>query len=403
MPSDPMSNHSAPNNSQPSDQVPSDLVSSDSAPGDAAPEFSPFYESLPSEPIPGSAASENSPAAETADPEDSQVPAGSLDSSDSLVSRHDLATEDSSDPSDSPVSRDFLATADSSEPSDSPVSRDNLDPAHSSAPTDSLTTADSLSTIDSSTTVDGSDPVDSPSHESIPDPPENPGSLDGPVLADSLAAAVSSAEVFGDKDTNNIAESVSDNVISASEEIAAPIAPLPENQEPAPAQITDLRQIADHPTPPLAPELLGLTELSPPPLQRQIPIATAAPLVAPAQPKATKPESATAADSNRATALPLQLINQLLRKIGATPLVSLVDMLPLLRILTLAVLAGITLKLATATLGAIDDLPLVGGLLELVVLVTLLNFLARNAFKQKKRAELLARIQKLRTDLLGQN
>jgi hypothetical protein len=216
-----------------------------------------------------------------------------------------------------------------------------------------------------------------------------------------LAAAVSSAKVFGDETANNVAESVSDKVSTASEEIATPIAPLPENQEPAPAQITDLRQIADHPTPPLAPDLPGLTELSPPPLQRQIPIAAAAPLVAPAQPKATKPDSATGVGSYSATALPLQLINQLLRKIGATPLVSLVDMLPLLRILTLAVLAGITLKLASATLGAIDDLPLVGGLLELVGLVTLLNFLARNAFKQKKRAELLARIQKLRTDLLG--
>ena len=161
-----------------------------------------------------------------------------------------------------------------------------------------------------------------------------------------------------------------------------------------------MRQIADQPPPLLAPDLPALAEPSPA-LQRQIPIATAAPLVAPAQPEAINIQPATAAGSNSATALPLQLINQLLRKIGATPLVSLGDMLPLLRILTLAVLAGLALRLATATLGAIDDLPLVGGLLELVGLVTLLNFLARNAFKQKKRAELLARIQKLRTDLLG--
>lgn len=145
--------------------------------------------------------------------------------------------------------------------------------------------------------------------------------------------------------------------------------------------------MSDRPAPATAPDLAGLGEVIPP-LPRQIPVATSAPLV-------------TAVSSSAAAALPLQLINQLLRKIGATPLVSLRDMLPLLRILTLAVLAGIILKLTTATLGAIDDMPLVGGLLELAGLVTVLNFLARNAFKQQKRAELLARIQKLRTDLLG--
>ena len=42
-----------------------------------------------------------------------------------------------------------------------------------------------------------------------------------------------------------------------------------------------------------------------------------------------------------------------------------------------------------------------GGLLELVGLVALLNSLARNAFKQQRRAELLDRIRKLRKDLLG--
>lgn len=99
--------------------------------------------------------------------------------------------------------------------------------------------------------------------------------------------------------------------------------------------------------------------------------------------------------------LPLKLLNELLAKIGATPLQSLADLLPALRILALAVVAAIALKLTSATIGAIDDLPLVGGLLELVGLVSLLNFLARNAFKQQKRAELLARIRQLKTDLLG--
>jgi hypothetical protein len=259
---------------------------------------------------------------------------------------------------------------------------------------------------------------DSPSNESlsnelipgpttpadIPDPADSLVSRDNPKpennrdLADSLAAALSPSAVGGDEIAAQAEESVSTDVGPASEDIAIPIAPLPQNQDPA--QAIDLRQIADQPPPTLSPDLPALAEPSPP-LRRQIPIATAAPLVATAEPKATKPQSASAAGSNSATALPLQLINQLLRKIGATPLVSLGDMLPLLRILTLAVLAGIALRIATATLGAIDDLPLVGGLLELVGLVTLLNFLARNAFKQKKRAELLARIQKLRTDLLG--
>lgn len=126
-----------------------------------------------------------------------------------------------------------------------------------------------------------------------------------------------------------------------------------------------------------------------------IPVAEAAPLAVPA------PASAVAAESTDVLGLPLKLLNELLAKIGATPLQSLTDLLPLLRILTLAVVAGIALKLTSATLGAINDLPLVGGLLELVGLLSLLNFLSRNAFKQQKRAELLARIQNLKTDLLG--
>ena len=99
--------------------------------------------------------------------------------------------------------------------------------------------------------------------------------------------------------------------------------------------------------------------------------------------------------------LPLQFLNQLLQKLGATPLQSLADLVPALQILALAVLAGIALKLTGATLGAINEIPLVGGLLELVGLVALLNSLARNAFKQQQRAELLDRIRKLRKDLLG--
>ena len=135
-----------------------------------------------------------------------------------------------------------------------------------------------------------------------------------------------------------------------------------------------------------------------PPVISELPVAEPAPLAAASAPGASAGSSGASAEL---LGLPLKLLNELLAKIGATPLHALSDLLPALRILSLAVVAGIALKLTSATLGAIDDLPLVGGLLELVGLVSLLNFLARNAFKQQKRAELLARIQKLRTDLLG--
>ena len=80
---------------------------------------------------------------------------------------------------------------------------------------------------------------------------------------------------------------------------------------------------------------------------------------------------------------------------------SLADLLPAARLLALAALAGIALRLTGATLGAINEIPLLGGLLELVGLVALLNFLARNAFKQQKRAELLERIRQLRRNLIS--
>jgi hypothetical protein len=149
----------------------------------------------------------------------------------------------------------------------------------------------------------------------------------------------------------------------------------------------------DVPTPELLTAELPLAETAPPEVL-EIPVAESAPLV-------RQPATQAEAPSAAASGLSLKLLNELLRRIGATPLHSLGDLLPLLRILGLAVIAGIALRLTSATLGAIDDLPLVGGLLELVGLVSLLNFLARNAFKQQKRAELLARIQKLKTDLLG--
>ncbi len=126
---------------------------------------------------------------------------------------------------------------------------------------------------------------------------------------------------------------------------------------------------------------------SAPSLKAEIPVAAAAPL---AQPTPAKTPG-----------LPLQFLNQLLQKLGATRLQSLADLLPAARILALAALAGIALRLTGATLGAINEIPLLGGLLELVGLVALLNFLARNAFKQQKRAELLERIRQLRRNLIS--
>ena len=59
--------------------------------------------------------------------------------------------------------------------------------------------------------------------------------------------------------------------------------------------------------------------------------------------------------------LPLQFLNQLLQKLGVTRLQSLADLLPAGRILVLALLAGIALRLTGATLGAINEIPLLGG------------------------------------------
>lgn len=139
---------------------------------------------------------------------------------------------------------------------------------------------------------------------------------------------------------------------------------------------------------PLKAEPLKAEPLKAEPLKAEIPVASAAPLA----------QQAPAAEP---PGLPLQFLNQLLQKLGATRLQSLADLLPAARLLALAALAGIALRLTGATLGAINEIPLLGGLLELVGLVALLNFLARNAFKQQKRAELLERIRQLRRNLIS--
>jgi hypothetical protein len=135
------------------------------------------------------------------------------------------------------------------------------------------------------------------------------------------------------------------------------------------------------------------------------------PIAAPeAAPLAVLPESRPGQTGNVAgedtpprqpLALLERLLAQLLGLLSASPLRSLDDLLAAGRILMLALLAGLALRLTGATLGAINDLPLLGGLLELVGLVSLLQFLARHALRQQKRAELLERIRQLRSRLLG--
>jgi hypothetical protein len=132
----------------------------------------------------------------------------------------------------------------------------------------------------------------------------------------------------------------------------------------------------------------------------EIRAAEPAPLVAIPSPGA-EGDGAVGDSARELLGLPLQFLNQLLQRIGSTKLDSLADLIPVARLVGIALLAGVALKFTGATLGAINDIPFLGGLLELTGLVAMLNFLARNALKQQKRAELLGRIRKLKQDFLG--
>ncbi|MFM7268114.1 MAG: CAAD domain-containing protein [Cyanobium sp.] len=103
----------------------------------------------------------------------------------------------------------------------------------------------------------------------------------------------------------------------------------------------------------------------------------------------------------RGSPLKLETLRSTLETLAALRPQSLEQLLPALGILGLAVVAGVGLKLTAAVLGSIDELPLLGRLLQLVGLVTAMRFLSRNALRQQQRAALLARIQKLRLDVLG--
>lgn len=148
----------------------------------------------------------------------------------------------------------------------------------------------------------------------------------------------------------------------------------------------------------------GLPGAAPAPerLNLSIPIAEAGPLVpvAAAQDVPSEPPSAGSAPASGA-GLPYPVVRELLRQISALQLSSLRDVLPVLQVLALAVVAVLVLRITGATLSAINEIPLVGGLLELVGVVSVLGFLARHALRQRNRAELLVRIRKLRRDLLG--
>lgn len=148
-----------------------------------------------------------------------------------------------------------------------------------------------------------------------------------------------------------------------------------------------------------APDALpqSLVDLPPGPVIEQ---SEPAPLVKPADPGTAQDHPATEPPAP-GPGLLAQWLNQLLKLLAATPLRSIDDLVAAARIVALAVVAGIALRLTGATLGAIEEIPLLGGLLELVGLVSLLQFLARNALRQQKRAELLERIRQLRRQLLG--
>ena len=110
---------------------------------------------------------------------------------------------------------------------------------------------------------------------------------------------------------------------------------------------------------------------------------------------------APAAQAEREPMLNLDGLRQVMQRLGGLKPETFQQLLPALRIFGLAVAAGVGLKLTGAVLSAINELPLLGRLLELVGLVSAIQFLSRNALRRQKRADLLARIETLKADLLG--
>lgn len=145
---------------------------------------------------------------------------------------------------------------------------------------------------------------------------------------------------------------------------------------------------AQAPVPPADPQEAESTTTTTPPLELQLTQDAPGPLQAPE----AKPDGGGVQPEGLRT---------LLQQLGVFQSQSLEQLLPALQILGLAVVAGVGLKLTGAVLGAINELPLLGQLLQLVGLVTAIQFVARNALQQQKRAALLARIEQIKTNLLG--
>lgn len=119
------------------------------------------------------------------------------------------------------------------------------------------------------------------------------------------------------------------------------------------------------------------------------------------EPAAMVASPAVASTGSIGAQLPLSFLRHLLGQLGELKLSHLSDLLPALRILAIALTAGLALRITGAVLGSLNDLPLLGSLLELVGLIQFVQLISRHALKHQKRAELLARIQELKRQLLG--
>lgn len=102
---------------------------------------------------------------------------------------------------------------------------------------------------------------------------------------------------------------------------------------------------------------------------------------------------------SQVTGLSPALVAHLLRQVAATPIDRIQDLIPALRLLVLIAVSAAVLRFTAFTLDALDGLPLVGGLCQLLGLFSLLAGLSREALRQQKRAELMVRIEQLRRSL----
>jgi flagellar motor component MotA len=95
------------------------------------------------------------------------------------------------------------------------------------------------------------------------------------------------------------------------------------------------------------------------------------------------------------------LKTHLWRQVASTPFSRFSDLLPALGILALIAACGFGLQITTTTQEAMESLPALGGILQLMGVTSLLGFLSRQALRQQKLAELAVRIEVLRRDFIG--